>query len=192
MTETLITLAARADEPTTRGSVGRPLPGVSARIVDDQGNPCADGTLGELQVQGPSVMAGYLHRPDATAAVVTSDGWFRTGDIATVDREGRFRIVGRESTDLIKSGGYRVGAGEVEDALLSHPAVSEAAVVGEPDDDLGQRIVAYVVGDDVDAATLVDFVGRSLSFHKRPREIRFVDTLPRNAMGKVDKSRLCG
>jgi len=99
------------------------------------------------------------------------------------------RIVGRESVDLIKSGGYRVGAGEVETVLLGHPGVSEAAVVGIADADLGQRIVAFVVGD-AEPAELIDFVAQQLSVHKRPREVRLVDALPRNAMGKVLKKEL--
>ena len=103
-------------------------------------------------------MPGYLNRPDADAASFTADGWFRTGDVARVDPAGDHRIVGRASTDLIKSGGYRIGAGEIEDALLAHPAVREAAVVGLPDDDLGQRIVAFVVADGVDADTLISLV----------------------------------
>ena len=189
MTETLITVAARADEPRVRGSVGRPLPAVGVRVVDDAGVDVPDGSVGALEVAGPTVLRGYLRRPEATAAAFTADGWFRTGDIAGWG-EGGLRIVGRASTDLIKTGGFRVGAGEVEDALLRHPAVQEAAVVGEPDDDLGQRIVAYVVASDVDEAALRQFVADALSAHKRPRAVRFVDALPRNAMGKVDKTRL--
>ena len=100
------------------------------------------------------------------------------------------RIVGRRSTDLIKCGGYKVGAGEVETSLLGHPAVREVAVVGVPDDDLGQRLVAFVVGDRVDPAVLIDHVVAELSVHKRPREVRFVEALPRNAMGKVQKHQL--
>jgi fatty acid CoA ligase FadD36 len=99
------------------------------------------------------------------------------------------RIVGRESVDLIKSGGFRIGAGEIETALLGHPGVKEAAVVGMPDDDLGQRIVAFVVGD-ADPDALIDFVAQELSAHKRPREVRIVDSLPRNALGKVLKKEL--
>ena len=115
---------------------------------------------------------GYLGRPDATAAAAFDDGWYRTGDVAAVDADGMHRIVGRESTDLIKSGGYRIGAGEVEAALLGHPGVAEAAVIGVPDDDLGQRIVAYVVGD-VAADALIDYVAQQLSVHKRPRGVRW-------------------
>ena len=118
------------------------------------------------------------------------DGRFSTGDVATIDGEGLHRIVGRAATDLIKRGGYRIGAGEVEDVLLSHPSVSEAAVVGVADDDLGQRIVAFVVATDHDEAALISFVGNQLSWHKRPRTVVFVDALPRNAMGKVEKARL--
>src|SRR5699024_4224702 len=133
---------------------------------------------------------GYLHRPDATAGATTTDGWFRTGDIATIDADGWHRIVGRASTDLIKSGGYRIGAGEVENALLAHPGVREAAVVGTPHPDLGEQVTAYVVADGVDAQQLIDFVAEGLSAHKRPRTVHLVDGLPRNAMGKVIKARL--
>ncbi|MEO3776454.1 acyl-CoA synthetase [Micromonospora sp. B11E3] len=192
MTETLITVSARADSPRRPGTVGVPLPGVRTRLVDEHGMPVpADGTaMGELQVCGPTLFDGYLNRPDADAATRTADGWFRTGDVATVEPDGWHRIVGRAATDLIKSGGYRIGAGEVEDALLAHPGVREAAVVGTPHADLGQQVTAYVVADGVDGPELIDFVARQLSAHKRPRQVRLVDALPRNAMGKVQKSRL--
>ncbi|MEU4641520.1 acyl-CoA synthetase [Micromonospora sp. NPDC023814] len=192
MTETLITVSARADGPRRPGTVGLPLPGVRTRLVDEQGAtlPADGAAMGELQVSGPTLFDGYLNRPDADAASSTADGWFRTGDVATVDPDGWHRIVGRASTDLIKSGGYRIGAGEVEDALLAHPGVREAAVVGIPHPDLGQQVTAYVVGDGVDGPELVDFVARHLSAHKRPREVRLVDALPRNALGKVQKNRL--
>ncbi|MBM7085939.1 acyl-CoA synthetase [Micromonospora humidisoli] len=192
MTETLITVSARADGPRRPGAVGVPLPGVRTRIVDEQGRdlPTDGAAMGELLVTGPTLFDGYLNRPDADAASRTADGWFRTGDVATVGPDGWHRIVGRASTDLIKSGGYRIGAGEVEEALLAHPAVREAAVVGLPHPDLGQQVTAYVVGDGVTGPELVDFVARHLSVHKRPREVRLVDALPRNALGKVQKKRL--
>jgi hypothetical protein len=110
-------------------------------------------------------------------------------DVAVIDSEGMHRIVGRESVDLIKSGGYRIGAGEIETAILGHPGVIEVAVVGLPDADLGQRIVAFVVGEAA-AEELISFVAQQLSVHKRPREVRIVDALPRNAMGKVLKKEL--
>ncbi|WP_435177418.1 AMP-binding protein [Actinacidiphila sp. bgisy145] len=184
MTESLITVSARADGPRHPGAVGTPLAGISTRIAES-----ADG-IGELQLTGPTLFDGYLGRPEATAASYTDDGWFRTGDIAAVDADGTHRIVGRASTDLIKSGGYRIGAGEVENALLAHPAVREAAVVGAPHTDLGQEIVAYVVADGVSATELTDFVASRLSVHKRPRRVRFLGELPRNAMGKPQKRLL--
>jgi malonyl-CoA/methylmalonyl-CoA synthetase len=120
------------------------------------------------------------------------DGWFFTGDLATVADDGYWRVVGRRSTDLIKTGGYKVGAGEIEVALLEHPGVLEAAVTGEEDPDLGEKIIAWVVpdGDAPNAKDLIDHVAGELAPHKRPREIRFLDELPRNAMGKVVKQRL--
>jgi fatty acid CoA ligase FadD36 len=192
MTETLITVSARADGERRPGQVGVALPGVTTRVVADDGTPIPPGadTPGELQVRAPTMFDGYLGRPEATSACWTADGWFRTGDVATLGADGWHRILGRASVDLIKSGGYRIGAGEVEAALLAHPAVSEAAVVGEPDPDLGQRIVAYVVAGDAVAADLEEFVATALSVHKRPRRIVFCESLPRNALGKVQKSLL--
>jgi fatty acid CoA ligase FadD36 len=196
-TESLITVSTLADGERRPGWVGLPLAGVSSRLLDDDGAevPHDGETIGRLEVRGPMLFDGYLNRPDATAEVFGADGWYRTGDMAVVDGAGMHRIVGRESVDLIKSGGYRIGAGEIETALLGHPGVSEAAVVGVPDDDLGQRIVAFVVGSPeigVQPAELIDFVAQQLSVHKRPREVRIVDALPRNAMGKVLKKELAG
>jgi fatty acid CoA ligase FadD36 len=204
MSETMITMAVRADGERRPGWVGVPIAGVESRlraVVDgpdgeplttDEDVPADGESIGELQVRGPSLFDGYLGRPEATAETWTPDGWFRTGDAAVVDAGGYHRIVGRRSVDLIKSGGYRIGAGEVETALLEHAGISEAAVVGELDDDLGQRIVAYVVCPDgpVDSHEVMDLVGERLSKHKRPREVVVVDELPRNAMGKVQKARL--
>ncbi|MEE2038791.1 acyl-CoA synthetase [Nocardiopsis sp. CT-R113] len=194
MTETLITLAARADAPRRTGWVGTALPGVESRLRGEHGETVAsDGeAIGELQVRGATLFDRYLGLPEATAAAWTDDGWFRTGDAAVLDGDGWHRVVGRMSVDMIKTGGYRVGAGEVESALLGHPGVREAAVVGEADDDLGQRIVAYLVGDGVDPGAVIDYVAAQLSVHKRPREVRVVDTLPRNAMGKIQKNLLGG
>jgi fatty acid CoA ligase FadD36 len=191
--ESLITISTRGDGERRPGWVGLPVAGVQTRLLDDNGDPVPhDGeTVGKLQVRGPTLFDGYLNRPDATADAFDADGWYRTGDVAVVDGEGMHRIVGRESVDLIKSGGYRVGAGEIETALLGHPGVREAAVVGLPDEDLGQRIVAFVVGTaDLKSDELINYVAQELSIHKRPREVRLVDALPRNAMGKVMKKQL--
>ena len=198
MSETMITVSVRADGERRPGWVGVPVAGFETRLAStDEENegellPHDGETIGELQVRGPGLFAGYLGRPEATAETWTGDGWFRTGDAAVIDAGGYHRIVGRRSVDLIKTGGYRVGAGEIETALLEHDAISEAAVVGEPDDDLGQRIVAHVVvsGAAVDPDDVIAFVAERLSVHKRPREVRVVDALPRNAMGKVQKARL--
>lgn len=198
MSETLITVATRADGKRRAGWVGVPIEGVDTRLRDEHDAPVPhDGeSVGSLEVRGATLFAGYLNRAEATAEVWTDDGWFRTGDVACIAADGRHRIVGRASVDLIKSGGYRIGAGEIESTLLGHPAVAECAVVGAPDEDLGQRIVAYVVtrtpvADEAAlGAELTARVGAELSAHKRPREVRFVSSLPRNEMGKVQKSRL--
>lgn len=196
MSETLITLSTRFDGDRRRGWVGRPVGATQTRLRDDDGGPVpADGeSIGRLEVRGPSLFDGYLRLPDVTAASFTDDGWFVTGDMAAVDDGGYHRIVGRESVDLIKSGGYRIGAGEIETSLLARPEVAEVAVVGAPDPDLGQRIVAWVVPEGTPTPDLADdliaHVAADLSRHKRPREIRFTDDLPRNAMGKVQKKLL--
>ncbi|MET8029352.1 acyl-CoA synthetase [Streptomyces avermitilis] len=197
MTETLMNTSVRADGEPRAGTVGVPLPGVQLRLVEEDGSPVPsyDGeSVGEIQVRGPNLFTEYLNRPDATAAAFTEDGWFRTGDMAVRDADGYVRIVGRKATDLIKSGGYKIGAGEIENALLEHPGVREVAVTGEPDDDLGERIVAWVVpadpGTPPDPDELADHVARRLAPHKRPRTVRFLDSLPRNDMGKIMKRAL--
>ncbi|MFI5648697.1 acyl-CoA synthetase [Kitasatospora sp. NPDC051705] len=193
MTESLITVSTRADGERRPGSVGLPLDGVRTRLVGEDGAPVPrDGeSVGELQVAGPTLFSGYLNRPDADAEAWTPDGWFRTGDVAVIGEDGFHRIVGRASVDLIKSGGYRIGAGEVEAALRDHPAVADAAVVGAPDEDLGQAIVAFVIPDGaVTGDQLTAFVAERLSVHKRPRRVVLVPELPRNALGKVLKKQL--
>jgi malonyl-CoA/methylmalonyl-CoA synthetase len=195
MSETLMNTSIRADGDRRAGYVGPPLDGVEIRLLDDAGEPidaADDETIGEIAVRGPNLFLGYLNRPDATAEAVV-DGWFRTGDLATRAPDGYLRIVGRRATDLIKSGGFKIGAGEIEGALLEHPDVREAAVTGEPDPDLGERIVAWIVpGDGASPSTeeLADHVASLLTPHKRPRVVHLVDELPRNEMGKVQKQRL--
>jgi malonyl-CoA/methylmalonyl-CoA synthetase len=196
LTETLMNTAVRAGGRRRPGYVGTPLPGVEVRLVADDGTDVEtsdDETIGEVAVRGPNLFSGYLNRADATAESLR-DGWFFTGDLAARAPDGYLRIVGRRSTDLIKTSGYRVGAGEIETALLGHPGVAEVAVVGTPDLDLGERIVAFVVaaggGSPPVADKLIEHVGGQLAPHKRPREVRFVDALPRNAMGKVMKKQL--
>ncbi|MFJ5707706.1 acyl-CoA synthetase [Streptomyces sp. NPDC093105] len=196
MSETLMITSVLPGGPPRPGTVGLPLPGVAVRLVEEDGSVLAgsDGeTVGEVQVRGPNLFSGYLNRPDATAAAYDGD-WFRTGDMAVRESDGTIRLVGRKATDLIKSGGYKIGAGEIENALLDHPEVREAAVTGEPDPDLGERIVAWVVPADPARppadAELADHVARLLAPHKRPRTVRLLDALPRNDLGKVLKKRL--
>ncbi|MFF4955398.1 acyl-CoA synthetase [Streptomyces chattanoogensis] len=199
MTETLMNTSVRADGPDAAGTVGVPLPGVYVRLVDETGQAVEasdDETVGEIQVRGPNLFTEYLNRPDATAAAFDG-GWFRTGDMAIRDTAGNYRIVGRKATDLIKSGGYKIGAGEIENALLAHPGVAEAAVTGEPDEDLGERIVAWVVaetgpdaGPPPSGQELADHVAQQLAPHKRPRVVHFLEALPRNDMGKILKRDL--
>jgi len=195
LTETLMNTAVRADKPRRPGYVGEPLGGVELRLVADDGtdlHATDDETIGEVAVRGPNLFSGYLNRPEATAEAMRG-GWFFTGDLATRADDGYWRIVGRRSTDLIKTGGYKVGAGEIEVALLEHPDVLEAAVTAAPDPDLGERIVAWVVPEGERRPSeqdLADHVAGQLAPHKRPREVRFLDELPRNAMGKIVKQRL--
>jgi malonyl-CoA/methylmalonyl-CoA synthetase len=197
LTETVMNCAVRIWGERRPGYVGPPLPGVEVRLLADDGTPIEGGddeTIGGLEVRGPNLFTGYLNDDEATAAAMR-DGWFSTGDVATRAADDYIRIVGRRATDLIKTGGFKVGAGEVEAALLRHDAVAEAAVLGEPDDDLGERIVAFVVlqeGKRVSSATLSGHVAGLLASHKRPRVVRFIGELPKNEMGKVSKALLRG
>jgi malonyl-CoA/methylmalonyl-CoA synthetase len=195
MTETLMNCSVRADGDRRPGTVGPPLPGVELRLVDDDGKTieASDGeTVGEILIRGPSLFVEYLNRPDATAEAF-DDGWFRTGDVATREADGYIRLIGRKATDLIKSGGFKIGAGEIEVALLEHPGIQEAAITAEPDPDLGERIVAWIVpatDPPPSEREVTDHVAQLLTPHKRPRVVRYLDSLPRNDMGKVMKKTL--
>jgi malonyl-CoA/methylmalonyl-CoA synthetase len=196
MTETMMICSVRANGDRRPGTVGPPVAGVELRLVDDDGQTVevSDGeTVGEVQVRGPNLFLEYRNRPDATEEAFTADGWFRTGDVATRDSDGYIRLIGRRATDLIKSGGFKIGAGEIEAALNEHPGIAEAAITGEPDADLGERIIAWIVpaGDPPPSEEeIVDHVTRLLTPHKRPREVRYLERLPRNEMGKIMKMSL--
>ncbi|MCL6640491.1 MAG: AMP-binding protein [Candidatus Rokubacteria bacterium] len=194
MTEVFRPISYGACEEDDRpDSVGRPVPGVEFRVVDDEGRPLSPGSAGELLIRSPAVMDGYLGAPDETRAVLR-EGWFRTGDLASVDAEGHVRIEGRKRERILR-GGYSVFPPEVEAVLAAHPAVAEAAVVGVPDDDLGEEVVAYVVPRDgarVDVEALLAWCRARLAAFKCPREVRLVPALPRSATGKVLKSALGG
>jgi malonyl-CoA/methylmalonyl-CoA synthetase len=169
------------------GEVGRPLPGVEARLVDEDGAPIGDGLPGEIQIKGPTVFSEYWERPEATAEAFTGDGWFRTGDTAVVD-DGRYRILGRSSVDILKSGGEKISALEIEEVLLRHDAVAEAAVVGIDDEEWGQRVVAVLVATaPVEAAELKEWCRAHLAAHKVPKAYLFTDSIPRNPLGKTVK-----
>jgi malonyl-CoA/methylmalonyl-CoA synthetase len=174
------------------GSVGVPFPGVEARIVDEHGQALPDETQGELQVRGPSVFAGYFGKPEASAQAFTADGFFRTGDVAIRER-GYFRLLGRESVDIIKTGGFKVSALEIEETLREHPAVAEVAVIGLPDPEWGERVAAHVVlqpGAKLDLEQLRSFGKERLAPYKVPSRLRCEAALPRNVMGKVHKPTL--
>jgi malonyl-CoA/methylmalonyl-CoA synthetase len=170
------------------GSVGKPLPRVEVQLVGENGELVAPGTPGEIEVRGPSVFAEYWGKPDATRDAFR-EGWFRTGDTAIIEN-GVYRILGRTNIDILKTGGHKVSALEIEEALREHPAVAECAVVGIPDPEWGERVAAAVVlkGDDaLDLQSLRAWARELLAPHKLPSRLLVLDALPRNAMGKTVK-----
>jgi malonyl-CoA/methylmalonyl-CoA synthetase len=171
------------------GFVGTPLPGVQVRLTDDGDVPVDAHVPGQIQVKGPTVFTGYWQRPEETARAFTHDGWFRTGDIAVVE-DGAYRILGRSSVDILKTGGEKISALEIEDVLRSHEAIADCAVVGVADATWGDRVCAAVVARpdrEVSEDDLRTFVKSRLAPYKVPKQIRVVADLPRNAMGKVTK-----
>jgi malonyl-CoA/methylmalonyl-CoA synthetase len=179
MTETNMLVSNPYDGERRAGTVGFPLPGVEVRLADGSG---------EIEVRGPNVFGGYWRRPEATADSFTDDGWFRTGDVGSWDDDGYLTILGR-AKELIITGGYNVYPREVEDVLAEHPGVAEVAVVGEPSEEWGETVVAHVVGNG-DTAALLVHAAAHLSAYKLPRRVEWVDALPRNPLGKVQKHLL--
>ena len=174
------------------GFVGVPLPGVEVALLDERGRDVAEGTPGELHVRGATVFREYWSRAAATAEAFREGRWFRTGDAAVVV-DGMYRILGRLSVDIIKTGGEKVSALEIEEALRQHPAITDCAVVGVPDAEWGESVGAAVVaagGTPIELAALRDWARNRLSAAKLPRRLLLVDQLPRNAMGKVSKPRV--
>jgi malonyl-CoA/methylmalonyl-CoA synthetase len=189
MTETVMITSNPLDGERKPGTVGPPLPGVSVRVVPRAGE--ADG-VGDVEVRGPNVFAGYWGKPELTAREMTSDGWFRTGDLGRLDADGYLELVGR-SKDLVISGGLNVYPKEVETVLDRLDGVVESAVIGVPDADLGEAVVAVVVpvaGASVDESSLRAAARASLAGYKCPKRVHLVDELPRNTMGKVEKAAL--
>jgi malonyl-CoA/methylmalonyl-CoA synthetase len=185
MTETMMNVSNPYDGERRPGTVGLPLPGVELRL--------SEGASGEVLLRGPNVFSGYWRNPRATAAAFDADGWFRSGDLGSLDARGYLRIEGR-SKELIITGGYNVHPREVEEALLEHPRVAEVAVVGAPSEEWGETVAAFVVphgaGGPPAAEELLAFAAERLAAFKRPRVVRFVSSLPRNALGKVLKQEL--
>ncbi|MBY0421713.1 MAG: AMP-binding protein, partial [Parvularculaceae bacterium] len=173
------------------GAVGFPLPGVDIRIVDEDGRPAPTGAPGGVEVRGPNVFAGYGRQPDRTRAEFR-DGWFATGDVGALDAEGRLSLIGR-SKDLIIAGGYNIYPIEIEQVLDAVPGVGESAVVGAPHPDLGEAVVAVLTAPITGARASDEAIAAAmerLARFKRPRRVVWVDALPRNAMGKVQKATL--
>jgi malonyl-CoA/methylmalonyl-CoA synthetase len=189
MSETLMNISNPYEGERRAGAVGLPLPGVSVKLLDAQGQAAADGEVGEVYVRGPNVCAGYWRRPEATAEAF-ADGWFKTGDLGERSADGYYTLRGRRS-DLIISGGFNIYPREIEEVLLEQPGVREVAVCGVPDERRGELPVAYLVADDsFDAAALEAACRQALASFKVPRAFVRVDALPRTALGNVQKHLL--
>lgn len=172
------------------GHVGRPLPGVELRLVDGNGQAITTpNTPGEIQIKGPGVFLEYWQKPEATANAFTPDGWFKTGDVAELN-EGLYRILGRDSVDIIKSGGYKISALEIEAVLLRHPAVDQCAVVGIPDEEWGEVVAAAIVSPDPkpDFKAISSWLKEQIPTYRLPRRWLPLDDLPKNTLGKVTKN----
>jgi len=193
MTEATMITSNPLDGERVASTVGFPLPDVQARVVDEQGQTIGDEQqIGQLEIVGPNVFKGYWKMPEKTKEEFTSDGFFRTGDLATIDKEGRVAIVGR-SKDLIISGGYNVYPKEIESHIDDILGVKESAVIGLQHAEFGEAVTAVVVLEEDSEATkqiIIDSLKDSLAKFKLPKEIFFVDQLPRNTMSKVQKKQL--
>ncbi len=193
MTETGMNLSNPLRGERRVGAVGKPLPGVSARIIDPgSGAALPDDQVGELQIKGDHVFAGYWRQPEKTAEAFTDDGWLRTGDLALREPDGYYTLKGR-AKDLIISGGLNIYPPEVELALMEHGAIAACAVIGCPDQEWGEQVVAVVVphpGETIDSAEIIDYCRHQLAAYKAPRRVLVLDELPSNALGKVQKAKL--
>jgi len=168
------------------GTIGLPLPSTEIAILDDAGQPVSLGQPGEVGIRGPQVMAGYWQRPDETAKVMTSDGFFKSGDIGVMDERGYTRIVDRKK-DMIIVSGFNVFPNEIEAVVAMHPGVMECAAVGVPDERTGEALKLFVVRKDpaLTATALMEYCGRQLTGYKKPKYIEFREELPRTNVGKI-------
>ncbi len=188
MTEIGMALSNPYDGERKAGYVGMPLPGVSIRLVDDQYKDVKKDEAGEVLVKGDNVFHEYWNKPEATKNAFTEDGWFKTGDVAVVEN-GYYRIMGRNSVDIIKSGGYKISALEIEEVLRTHPAIKDCAVVGLENEEWGELVAAAIVtSESVDTASLNTWMRERMPAYRVPRKYLVVNELPRNAMGKVTKN----
>ena len=182
----------RRDRERKPGSIGLPVDGIEMRLIDDAGDDVPQGEPGEVAIRGHNVMKGYWRREEATAEAIDGDGWFKTGDIATVDEDGYFFIVDRKK-ELVIRGGFNIYPREIEEVLYEHPAIREAAVIGVPHDDLGEEVAAAVAlksGADADPDELRDFVKQRVAAYKYPRKVWVVDELPKGPTGKILKREI--
>ena len=192
MSETAMLTSNPYDGVRKSGTVGKPLPGVSVRVVRSDGQACASNEIGDIQVQGPNVFAGYWQMPEKTAEEFTADGFFKTGDVGRFDEDGYLTIVGR-SKDLIISGGYNVYPKEIESVIDAIDGVLESAVIGVPHADFGEAVMAVIVarkGETLSSAQVIEKLKSLIANFKVPKRVVFVDELPRNTMGKVQKNVL--
>lgn len=190
MTEIGMAISNPYDGERRPGHIGQPLPGVFVRLCDEDGKEVSPGKSGEIQVKGNTVFSEYWGKPEATAKAFTKDGWFKTGDIAIVE-DGYFRILGRDSVDIIKSGGYKISALEIEEKIRAHEAIKDCGVVGIQDEEWGEKVVAALVTDqNIDISELKNWLRAQLPSYKIPKEFIFLKELPRNALGKVTKNEL--
>lgn len=190
MTEIGMAISNPYEGERKAGYIGKPLPGVEVRLVDENNTEVAEGEPGEIQVKGPSVFKEYWGKQEATQKSFTSDGWFLTGDIAIIEN-GYFKILGRDSVDIIKSGGYKISALEIEEVLRKHPEIKDCGVVGIPDEEWGELVAAAIISSQkMDLKELNSWIRERMPAYKTPRKYLFLDDLPRNAMGKVVKNDL--
>jgi malonyl-CoA/methylmalonyl-CoA synthetase len=173
------------------GHVGLPLPSVQVRLVNGEHHPVGQNEAGEIQIKGPSVFKEYWGKTEATKNAFTHDGWFKTGDIA-IHNHGLYKILGRDSVDIIKSGGYKISALEIEDVLRGHIAVDDCAVVGLPDEEWGEIVAACIVTQEseIEGVVLAEWLKARLPAYKIPRKYIFRTSLPRNVLGKVTKNEV--
>ncbi|AFK01772.1 AMP-dependent synthetase and ligase [Emticicia oligotrophica DSM 17448] len=191
MTEIGMGISNPYDGERKAGYIGKPLSGVKARLVDENNQVVKRGQPGEIQIKGKNVFLEYWNKPEATQKTFTADGWFKTGDVAVVEK-GYYRILGRDSIDIIKSGGYKISALEIEEILRTHPAINDCSVVGVPNDEWGELVAAAIIVNDpnLDLKALNAWMREKMPAYKTPRQYKIVEELPRNAMGKVTKNDL--